>query len=272
MKVFLIKTILSIVLIYILLIGVIFFCQRSLMYFPQDGVTDDVAKGILPHADIIQVTTEDNINLKAYLIPPKDISKPIILAFHGNASLAIYMAEQFNPIIQEGAGLLLAEYRGYGGNSGEPTEQGLYKDASAYLDFIRQYYPKHKIISYGQSLGSAIAVNVVYKNPDKFSALILEVPFDSALNVASKAYPFVPFKNILLKDKYESDKKIGNITIPKLFLIAVQDDVVGADTGKRLYELANEPKEVHIFNDATHVNVFSYGAAQHINQFISNNK
>lgn len=242
------------------------------MYFPQGGVTDDVAKDILPAADVIQVTTEDKINLKAYLIPPKDISKPIILAFHGNASLAIYMAEQFNPIIQEGAGVLLAEYRGYGGNSGEPTEQGLYKDASAYLNYIRQYYPKHKIIAYGQSLGSAVAVDIVYKNTDKFSGLILEVPFDSALNVANKAYPFVPLKNILLKDKYESDKKIGSITIPKLFLIAGRDDVVGTETGKRLFDLANEPKESHIFDNATHINVFSYGAAQYINQFVLSNK
>lgn len=272
MKKFFVKTFGSFLLIYIILIAIIFFNQRSLMYFPQEGIPDNIVKNILPKIEIIQVLTDDHLSLKAYFVPPKDTSKPILLVFHGNASLAPHLIEPLKPIIEEGYGVLFAEYRGYGGNEGSPTEQGLYKDADGYLEYIDSNFPKYKIIAYGQSLGSAVAVDITSRNPKKFSGLILEVPFDSALSVAHKAYPFVPFKNILLKDKFESDKKIGKIDIPKLFLVAGKDNVVGTDTGKRLYELANNPKDIHIFKEATHIDVFSYGAAKHINRFLSENK
>ena len=264
-----IKALYPFFLIYIILVAVIFFSQRSLMYFPQPGIPDDIAKSFHPNIEIIQVLTDDHLSLKAYFIPPKDISKPILLIFHGNASLALDLVEPMKPIIEDGYGVLFAEYRGYGGNKGSPSEQGIYKDTDAYLDYIHQNFPQSKIVAYGQSLGSAVAVDLVSKNPKSFSGLILEAPFDSALSVADKAYPFIPFKNILLKDKYESDKKITGIKIPKLFLIAGQDDVVGKDTGQKLYELASNPKKIFIYSNAGHNDIFRYGATKDILLFLS---
>lgn len=258
--------------IYITLIAVIFLSQRSLMYFPQPAISDEIAKNILPEGEIIRVITEDKLELKAYLKPPHDSTKPIILAFHGNASLALYLAQAFQPFIKEGYGVLFAEYRGYNGNEGSPTERGLYKDADAYLEYILSRFPEHKIVAYGQSLGSAVAVDIVNRNHQNFSGLILEVPFDSALSVANKAYPFIPFKNLLLKDKYESDKKISDIKIPKLFLISGQDSVVGRDSGQRLYDLASPPKTIYINVNSGHNDIFNRDVVNSILKFLSEYK
>lgn len=272
MKKFISGIFLPLLLIYIALIAVIFLSQRSLMYFPQSPIPDEIAKNILPEGEIIRVITEDKLELKAYVSPPQDTTKPIILAFHGNASQALYMAQAFQPFIKEGYGVLFAEYRGYNGNEGSPTEQGLYQDADAYLEYILNRFSKHKIIAYGQSLGSAVAVDIVQRNPQNFSGLILEVPFDSALSVASKAYPFIPFKNFLLKDKYESDKKISNIKIPKLFLVAGQDSVVGKDSGQRLYDLAPSPKTIYINVDSRHNDILNHDVINCILIFLSEHK
>jgi len=258
----------GLLIVYIVLCGMIVFSQRSMIYFPQPAMPENLGKVILPNGYPIQLQTLDGINLTSYLSPPKYPDRPILIVFHGNGALALHLVEQFQKVMDDGYGVLFAEYRGYGGNDGKPTEDGLSKDAIAHLKFIKEKYPNTKIILYGQSLGSAVAIDLAYRHPEKLAALILEVPFDSVLNVADKSYPFIPFKNILLLDKYHSDKKIGKIFIPSLFLLARQDEIVGFDGGQRLFELANEPKKIYIFDKARHMDIYNFGAEKVVFDFI----
>ena len=179
---------------YILLLILMVHFQRSLMYFPQPDIPQAAAEKMLPDGRMVHVITEDDLILKSYFVPPRNSTKPIILVFHGNAGLGIYLSPYFADMLENGYGVLFAEYRGYGGNPGEPTEKGLYKDADAYLLYLQEHYPKTKVIAYGQSLGSGPAVDLVSRNPQSFMALILEAPFDSALNVADSTYPYIFFK------------------------------------------------------------------------------
>jgi fermentation-respiration switch protein FrsA (DUF1100 family) len=241
--------------VYCALILMLFMQQRSMMYFPQSALPPALAAQMIPDGRAVNYQTADGLTLTSYLISPQD-KKPIIIAFHGNGSLAPYMAEQFQAVVQEGYGLLLAEYRGYADNPGKPTEEGLYLDAEAAINFIQANHSKSSIILYGQSLGSGVVVEMAYRTPEKFKAIILEVPFDSALNVAKRIYPFIPLLSLIMKDKYLSDTKIHRATMPKLFLLAERDEVVGLDSGLRLYNLASKPK-VKVILPAGHNDVFS---------------
>lgn len=260
MKTITLKVILPLIGVYVIFMVLMFFYQRSLMYFPQPALPDNIAETILSKAQVINVTTADGVQLKAYFKAPKDDQHPIIVAFHGNGSLGLYLSQNFTDVIDKGYGVLLAEYRGYSGNEGSPTEDGLYKDADAYLAYLKAEYPHTKLVAYGQSLGSGVAVDIVARNPQSFIGLVLEVPFDSALNVADKHYPYIFFKKWILRDQYLSNEKIGTISIPKLFLLSGQDEVVGVEGGFDLFDAAKDPKQIRVYNNATHMTVFQNGA------------
>lgn len=245
-----------------------FFGQRSLMYFPQPALPAEIAKTILPNAQIVNVKTADGTDLNAYFVPPKDVTYPIILAFHGNGSLGLYLAPNFKDAMEVGAGVLLAEYRGYSGNEGKPSESGLYQDADAYLAYLNAHYPDAELFAYGQSLGSGVAVDIVARNPKSFAGLILEAPFDSALNVADKVYPYIFFKKWILRDQYLSNQKIGTISIPKLFLLGGQDEVVGLESGLNLFDAAKDPKIIRVYDDASHMTIFQYSAQNDLIDFL----
>ena len=267
MKKFALHTIKIVLIVYITLIAVMFAFQRSILYFPQEKQSaEDIAR-YAPHADIIKVTTADKIVLEALALPPRNDTAPIILAFHGNASAALWMMAQLHGLTKDGAGLVAAEYRGYSGNGGAVSEQGLYADADAYYAYIRKTYPKNPVVIYGQSLGSGVAVDLAARSPDA-AALILEVPFDSIVNVVGMVYPFVPFPSILVRDQYQSIQKIGQVRVPKLFLIAGQDEVVGEASGLRLYEAADDNKDKYHAAQATHMSVYDDVCEERVLKFL----
>lgn len=255
--------------IYITLVGLMCVFQRSMIYFPPVPMSDEKIRASIPSAQIIHVESADNISLRAILIPPKDEKTPLLLVFHGNGAQAAWLEPQFRNVIKEqGVGVLLAEYRGYGGNDGDANEQGLYADGDAYLAYVRAQHPHNPVILYGQSLGSGVAVDVASRHVGEYDALILEVPFDTLVNVVGKVYPFVPFPSVLVKDKFLSIDKISKITAPKLFLLAGQDEIVGHASGLALYNAADDNKVLADFPVATHMGVYQAGAGDAVTHFI----
>tara|TARA_B110000116_G_C16515584_1_gene437594 strand:- start:202 stop:714 length:513 start_codon:yes stop_codon:yes gene_type:complete len=135
---------------------------------------------------------------------------------------------------------LLVSWRGFSGNKGEPTEKNLYEDSASALRWLKNKGVKeNNIIIYGESLGTGVATEISQNK--NFAGIILESPFTSMIDVAKDKYPFLPVK-ILLKDKYESDKKIKNVKIPILVMHGKVDDIVPFHMGQKIYNLANEPK------------------------------
>ena len=159
---------------------------------------------------------------------------------------------------------LLVEYRGYGGNPGKPTERGLYADARAGLDFLDQAGQRH-IVYYGESLGSAVAVQMaVERRP---AALVLESPPRAVWARAQEIYFYAPVR-LLLIDRFDSIAKIGRVQAPVLILHGEQDRIVPARHGKALYAAAREPKRLKLYGSGGHADLELVGGMEEAIAFV----
>src|SRR5262249_45834121 len=158
------------VLAYVGLLTLIYVFQRSLMYFPDPARTSPAAAG-LPQAEEVMLKSSDGESLIAWHVPPQG-SKPVVIYFQGNGGALNLRAARFNRLIAEGCGLLALSYRGYGGSTGKPTEGGLLLDAAAAYDFAASRYPPERIVLWGESLGSGVAVALAAER--KTAALMLD--------------------------------------------------------------------------------------------------
>ncbi|MEZ5815091.1 MAG: alpha/beta hydrolase [Alphaproteobacteria bacterium] len=250
------------------MVGLLFFKQRAFIYFPDKNMPDKAAVNAEGVAQDISVTTDDGLKLSAWFIPPGTPDKPVILFFHGNAGNISHRLFKVSDYTNAGYGVLMAEYRGYGGNASMPTEDGLYRDGRAYFAWLHERgYQSGDIIIYGESLGTGVAVQMASEYDVR--ALILEAPYARLSDPARRTYFFIPFIDALMHDKYHSVDKIGAIDAPKFFMIAGQDEVLGAQTGLALYEAAQIPKTLSVFKDAQHNTIYDYGAGAAVLAFLS---
>ena len=160
--------------------------QRSLMYFPDRARTPPAAAG-LPQAEEVALTSSDGESLIAWYVPPQG-SKPLVIYFHGNGGALNLRADRFRWLTTDGFGLLGLSYRGYGGSSGKPSESGLLLDAMAAYDFAAARFPAGRIVLWGKSLGTGVAVALAVERP--IGGLILDAPFTSAADIGAAAFPF----------------------------------------------------------------------------------
>ena len=233
--------ILTLVSFYVLLLAIMFFFQRSFLYHPSiDNYLKDQSINEPSEIEKVKITTDDNIKLVAWFYN-KDIKKfKTILFFHGNAGSLENRTYKLNHFKGLNVNFLIIAWRGFSGNKGKPNEIGLYEDAKAAIKWLSIKGIKEKnIILYGESLGTGVAVEVAQNK--NYAGVILESPFTSMTNVGKKHYPFLPV-SFLLKDKFESYKKITNISVPILIIHGKVDKIVPYDMGKKMYQLANEPK------------------------------
>ena len=234
-------SILTLVFFYILLVIVVFFFQRNLLYHPS--VNNYLKNQVINEpAEIekVKITTEDKIELLGWFYN-KNINKfKTILFFHGNAGSLENRTYKLNHFKDLEVNFLIIAWRGFSGNKGQPNENGLYKDAESAIKWLKMKgINEENIILYGESLGTGVAVEVAQNK--KYAGVILESPFTSMVNMGKKYYPFFPV-HFLLKDKFESHKKIKNISVPILIMHGEVDKIVPYAMGKKMYELANEPK------------------------------
>src|SRR6266478_9163142 len=222
---------------YLGLGALMYFAQRSLMYFPERARTAPAAAGF-PQAQEVMLDTPDGERVIAWHVPPRG-DKPVVLYFHGNGGSLRGRVDRFRDLTADGSGLVALSYRGYGGSSGSPTEVGLVNDALAAYAFTRARYPAERIALWGESLGTGVAVALAAQKP--VGHLILQSPFTSAADVGAQRYWFVPV-GLLMKDQFRSDLRIGKVTAPVLVLHGDRDNIVPIALAERLYGLINAPK------------------------------
>lgn len=249
---------------YCCLLGLMYVFQRTLMYFPDTARKAPAAAG-LPQAQDVTFKSADGETLVAWHVAPRD-GKPVVIYFQGNAGGLDLRADRFRWLTAEGVGLLALCYRGYGGSTGTPSEQGLILDARAAYDFVRARDPAARIVLWGESLGTAVAVALAAERD--ISGLILDAPFTSAADVGAAAYPFAPVR-WLMKDPFRSDERIGRVSAPLLVLHGERDAVVPIAYGERLFALAREPKRMVRFAQGGHVNLDDHGAAEPVKAFLT---
>ena len=238
-------SILSLVCFYALLVIIVFFFQRNFLYHPtiNSYLKDNQNNNEPTEIEKVKIITEDKINLTGWFYLNTKMDNKTILFLHGNAGSLENRTYKLNYFKDLNLNFLIIAWRGFSGNKGSPNEQGLYEDAKSAINWLKRRGVKEKdIILYGESLGTGVAVEIAQNK--NYAGIILESPFTSMIDMGKKYYPFFPVK-FLLKDKFESDKKIDKINIPIFIIHGKVDKIVPYEMGKKMYELANEPKYFH---------------------------
>ena len=246
------------------LLALMYVFQRALMYFPDSRRTPPALAG-LPQAEEVTLTTSDGETLVAWHVAPRG-DKPVVLYFHGNGGALDLRVGRFQWLIEDGTGLVALCYRGYGGSTGRPSEQGLIRDAIAAYDFAVKRYAPARIVLWGESLGTAVAIALAAEH--KVGGLMLDAPFTSAADVGAAVYPFMPVR-WLIKDPFRSDLRIARVSAPILIRHGERDWVVPIRFGERLFALAREPKRFLRVPEAGHEDLDEHGAAKAVKEFLA---
>ena len=230
--------------------SVLRFMASSAVYYPiryPDGWWS-----LQGHAAAAEVwlTTGDGVKLNAWWIAAPD-SHLATVFFHGNGGNLTHRFDHMRAIAAAGSALLILDYRGYGKSEGKPSESGLYEDADAAYQWVigRGYAPKQVVI-HGESLGTAVAVDLASRKP--CAAVVLEAPFNSAAQVAASVLPVIG--PLVMRD-FDSKAKVGKIRAPMLFMQGDRDEVIPYRLGRDLYDAAPEPKSFWTIDGAGHNNL-----------------
>ncbi len=218
--------------------------QRALIYFPTSDLPSPAAAG-LPAARVVTFETADGLTLEAWFLErtPGILSTLgyTVMVFNGNAGHRGYRAGLGAQLTGRGLSVLLVDYRGYGGNPGLPSEEGLARDARAALAYLgrRADVDPTRIVFFGESLGAAVALRLALEYPP--AALILRSPFTSLVDIGRHHYPLLPVR-WLLKDRYLSLERIARVRSPVLVVAGEEDDIVPIADSAALFEAAPHPK------------------------------
>ncbi len=234
----LLQLILIIFFIYFFVLVFLFFYQRNLLYHPNennysgDKISVDIKK--------VKIITSDNIELLGWYHEKNVKDYKTLIFFHGNAGSLENRIHKLNHFQNMDINFLIIAWRGFSGNDGKPSEQGLYVDGESAINWlIKKGVDEKNLILYGESLGTGVAMHLAQNK--NFAGVILETPFTSMIDAAKTFYPYIPV-NLLLKDKFENYKKVKNINSPILIMHGEKDQLVPFSMGKKIYEIANEPK------------------------------
>jgi hypothetical protein len=235
----------------LLLVGLLWMGQERLIFLPDARVA-----AAPPGWSRETLRSADELDL-ALLVAPAPPGAPVILHFHGNGGNAEDRTGLGSALNRAGHGVVLAEYRGYGGTPGRPGEAALARDAAAALAWTRARFPGHPLVLWGESLGTGVATRLAEGRTD-IAALVLESPFTSVADLAAAMYPFLP-TNLLLRHRFESLARIPAIAAPILVVASEQDRLTPPDHARRIVaaapraELVLLPGGAHpaILNDAT---------------------
>ena len=245
-------------------LALLFFAQRSLIFpIPETARTAPEAAGF-PEAEEHILTTADGEKVIVWHVPARP-GHPVVIYFPGNGDFLAALAGHFRSITAGGTGLVALSYRGYAGSSGRPSEQGLLSDAAAAYAFAAARYSAERMVLWGFSLGSGVAVALAADRPA--GKIILEAPYTSLADVAGSLFWFAPVR-WLMRDPFRSDLRIARVTAPLLIMHGARDATIPIRFGERLFALAREPKQFVRFPEAGHNDLANHGAIETARRFI----
>lgn len=233
------------------------FANRAVYYpikYPQG---DWDAQRVVGASDA-WIETSDGVKIHGWWVQ-REGSPWATLFLHGNAGNITHRAPRIQEIVAAGSSVLMLDYRGYGKSNGTPSEQGLYRDSEAgFIYLLGKGYRAEQIIIHGESLGSAVAIDLASRRP--CAGLILEAPFTSASDVAGTVLPFI---GPLLIRGYNSVHKIRWIRIPMLFLHGDGDEVIPLRLGQELFAAAQASKTFWVIPGAGHNDILEVAGPEY---------
>jgi fermentation-respiration switch protein FrsA (DUF1100 family) len=256
------RSILILLFFFLGILSLFYFNQRKFIYFPL-RVKPQIPYS-LPNMSTIPLRTKDGVDIYGWYQPASLKEKPTLLILHGNAgniAMRIPIASYF---IHKGYGVFLLEYRGYGGNTGYPTEKGLYQDGQAAINFLQE--KSQSVVLYGESLGTGVAVQLATQN--RICAVILQSPYTSLTALARVHYPLLflgPW------DTYDSLSYIQKVKAPVLILHGTLDPIVPYVQGETLFKAVHSPKKLITLEGYGHNNLWTTSFFDTIDNFLLDN-
>jgi hypothetical protein len=197
---------------------------------------------------VARYDTADGLRLAGAYVPPPSAERPVVLYFHGNAEAAAHNLLLAESLRARGLGVFLAEYRGYGGLAGSPSEKGLYADGEAALaELGRLGVLPSRVVLVGRSLGSGVAVELATRR--RVAAVVLVSAYTSIVDMGRTVAG--PIASLVIRDRFDSLSKIARVASPVILLYGTRDDVVPVEMGRRLAAARSSSRCVEV-PDATH--------------------
>jgi fermentation-respiration switch protein FrsA (DUF1100 family) len=232
----------SILIGYLLVLLLVRIFESHLIFFPDypGRLSGDWSPRDLPLQEV-WLTSADGTKLHGWWIHNKK-ARLTFLAFHGNAGNMADRATIYEFLRTVPANVFALEYRGYGHSTGKPSESGLYADAEAAYQYLvnTQHLDPKTIVSYGQSLGTAVAAHLAARH--EVGAVVLEAPFLSATSIATHVFRFLPGLQLLVYSQFDTQTQLKNINAPIFVVHCRQDPVLPFKLGQEVYAASKPPK------------------------------
>ena len=249
---------------YFVAVAVLYVAQRALLFPIPNTVRTQPSSVGFSAAEEYVLTTSDGEKVIVWHVPAQ-AGHPVVMFFPGNGDSLAGLVHRFRALTADGTGLVALSYRGYAGSTGQPSERGLLLDAAAAYDFTASRYRADRIVLWGFSLGSGVAVALAAERP--IGRLVLEAPYTSTVDVAASRFTIAPVRWLMI-DQFRSDLRIAGVTAPVLIMHGGRDQTISITFGERLFALAHEPKQFVRFAEGDHDNLDAYGATDTVRQFI----
>ena len=215
-----------------LVIALLWAVQRSLIYLPDRGPVRPAA-AVLRGAQDVLLETEDGLELGAWYLPATTAGAPAVLVASGNGGSRELRAPLARALAEQGLSVLLFDYRGYAGNPGSPSEQGLARDVRAARRFLLEGagVPEDRLLYFGESLGAAVVTELATEH--RPAGLVLRSPFADLASVGRVHYPLLPV-GALLRDRYPVAQQIAEVDAPTTVIYGTADSIVPPEQSQRV--------------------------------------
>ncbi len=254
---------------YISAFAALFIAQRPLVFghyaFLQPAKPAWDAK--LP-GEKVALKTADGETLDAWYIPPAHSGRATIVYFHGKSANIAHKQQRMAELTRDGLGLFAVDYRGFGASTGSPSQEGLSADADAAYKWMTKRTGAEKLVVFGESLGSGVAVDLAARVP--VGALVLEAPYTATVDVAVERYPLFPVRFVMW-DTFPSVEKIARVKAPILIQHGKLDITIPVKFGEQLFAAAPEPKKLVLYDNAGHKDMPTHGSFRDLKEFVTAN-
>ena len=241
-----------------MVVAVLWGLQRQLVYFP-DTTAVPPADDVIPGAEDVTLHTADGLELGAWFVPAaggRDRGMAVLVA-PGNGGNRASRAGLATQLARRGLGVLLMDYRGYGGNPGSPSEEGLAADADAAVQALEDLgYPPGRTLYFGESLGTGVVAALQARHPP--AGVVLRSPFPELADVGAHHYPWLPVRT-LLRDRFPVEQHLATSDVPVTVVYGDADSVVPTALSARVADRAPTLVERVVFEGADHNDAVMFG-------------
>lgn len=254
----------TVVVAYVAAFTALYFAQNRLLYNIDPVRTLPAAAG-LEGVQEVQLKTPDGATLIGWHGRAR-AGQPTLLYFHGQGGTLVARKARVQRFMNEGWGVYMITWRGYGGSTGTPSEAHNVADAGVAYQALRATGVQARdIVLYGESLGTGVAVQLATRVPA--AGLILDAPYTSTADVAAERFPWFAVR-LAMRDTYNSRRFITDVRLPVLILHGERDTIIPVHFGKALFGAANEPKTLALFPNGHHTDLYFHGALDKVRAFL----